>query len=113
MSTWRPSGSGGAGDQPRSLAESLNDAARSLGGADASAMNVVFRHWDTVVGPAVAERTEPLSLRSGVLLVGVTEPAWATQLRFLAVDILARLEEAAGHPVADRLEVRVRPLPGR
>ena len=112
MSTWRPFGRGDDG-MPRTLAESLDRVARSLGGRDSSVMAVVFRHWEAAVGPSVADHARPLSLRDGVLVVGVTEPGWATQLRFLSADILANLEAAAGTPVAERLEVRIRPSSGR
>ena len=111
MSTWRPFRTGDG--VPRSLSESLDRVARAIGVGDSSVMTIVFRNWEAAVGPAVAEHARPLSLRDGVLVVGVSEPAWATQLRFLAADILTRLEEAAGRPVAQRLEVRVRPSRGR
>jgi predicted nucleic acid-binding Zn ribbon protein len=109
MSTWRSSGGRGDG-LPRRLGESLNRVARALGGGDSSVMTVVFRNWEAAVGPAIAEHAQPLSLRNAVLVVGVTEPAWATQLRFLTPEILARLEEAAGRSVAERIEVRIRPF---
>lgn len=111
MSTWRPSGGGGDG-LPRRLGESLDRVARAIGGGDSSAMTVVFRHWESCVGPAIAAHAEPLSLRRDVLVVGVSEPAWATQLRFVAPEILGRLEEAAGRRVAERIEVRIRPIRG-
>jgi predicted nucleic acid-binding Zn ribbon protein len=75
-------------------------------------MTVVFRHWEAAVGSAIAEHAQPLSLRESVLVVGVDQPAWATQLRFLTPEILSRLEEAAGRPVAERIEVRIRPFKG-
>ena len=49
----------------------------------------------------------PVRLEHGVLLVEVDEPAWATQVRFLADDIRRRLREEAGVEVTS-LEVRVR-----
>ena len=112
MSTWRPSGGGGDG-LPRRLGQSLDRVARALGGGDSSAMTVVFRHWEACVGPQIAQHAQPLSLRDDVLVVGVSEPAWATQLRFVTPEILGRLEEAAGRRVAERIEVRMRPIRGR
>ena len=112
MSSWRPSGGRGDG-LPRRLGESLDRVARAIGGGDSSAMTVVFRHWEACVGASIAAHAEPLSLRGKVLVVAVTEPAWATQLRFVAADILSRLEEVAGRPVAERIEVRIRPIKAR
>ena len=44
---------------------------------------------------------------SGVLVVGVTEPGWATQLVYLESELLGRFQEALGEGVVDRVEVRV------
>ncbi|HET6963597.1 MAG TPA: DUF721 domain-containing protein [Acidimicrobiales bacterium] len=112
-STWRPFGSGtpDAG-QPRRVEESLQRISRSMGGSDAGVLGVVFSHWEEAVGPAIADHATPLSLRDGVLVVGVAESAWATQLRFLERQILDRLREAAGRDVATRIDVRVKPSGG-
>ena len=45
--------------------------------------------------------------KHGTLLVEVDDPAWATQVRYLADDITARLAEVSGVTV-ERLDVRVR-----
>lgn len=111
MSTWRPFGSGD-GAEPRRVGDSLDGVARSIGGPAPSVLSVVFSHWEEAVGPAIADHARPLSLRGEVLVVAVPDPAWATQLRFLEKDILERLSEAAGTPVAARIEVRVRPEEG-
>jgi hypothetical protein len=41
-------------------------------------------------------------------VVGVGDPAFATELRYRGGEILERIAEVVGTPVADRLEVRVR-----
>ena len=94
------------------MGESLERLTSSLGGADPGVLGVVFSHWEEAVGPGIADHATPVSLRDEVLVVAVQEAAWATQLRFLERQILERLEEAAGRPVAGRIDVRVRPAPG-
>ncbi len=42
-------------------------------------------------------------------VIGVTDPAWATQLRFLEATLLERLAGLDGAPVTT-IEVRVRPI---
>jgi len=69
---------------------------------------VVFGRWQELVGSSLAACCQPVAVRDGVLVVAITDPAWATELRFLAPSILRRVEELAGRPVASRLEVRVR-----
>jgi predicted nucleic acid-binding Zn ribbon protein len=95
--------------EPRPLAESLDRVARSLGGPGAAALGAVFAKWDDIVGPVVADHSWPISLTRGVLVIGVEEPIWHTQLTFLQVDILERLSAVAGPGAVSCVDVRVRP----
>ena len=103
---WRPLPNAGGGD-PRPIGESL-DRYANRAGSTRSVLQVVFGRWADVVGPDVAAHARPVSLKEGALVVVADDPTWASQLRWLGADLLARLAEAAGEPVADRLDVRVR-----
>jgi predicted nucleic acid-binding Zn ribbon protein len=96
------------GPGPRTVGESLDRVARSLGVPRASALTAVFSAWPELVGEAVAAHATPRRLRDGVLLVAVDQPAWATQLRWLEADLLRRLAEEVGAGVVGSLDVRVR-----
>jgi predicted nucleic acid-binding Zn ribbon protein len=76
----------------------------------ASTLSTVFASWPDMVGESVAQHSRPRSLRDGVLVVAVDEPAWATQLRWLEADLLARLEAVLGPGQVARIEVRVLPV---
>jgi predicted nucleic acid-binding Zn ribbon protein len=43
------------------------------------------------------------------LVVAVSDPAWATQLRFLERDLVERLRTELGTDAVNEIEVRVRP----
>jgi len=94
--------------EPRSIKASLDQVARSIGGPDAGSLSGLFGRWADIVGPQLAAHARPLSLSSGVLVVGVTEPAWATQLTYLEAELLGRFREALGEGVVERVEVRLR-----
>jgi len=94
--------------EPRSIKASLDQVARSIGGPDAGSLSGLFGRWADIVGPQLAAHARPLSLSSGVLVVAVTEPAWATQLTFLEAELLGRFREALGEGVVERVEVRLR-----
>ena len=94
--------------EPKSLKSSLDRVARSLGGPDAGSLSGVFGHWADIVGPQLAAHARPVSLSKGVLVVAVTEPAWATQLTYLESELVGRFREALGDGVVDRVEVRLR-----
>lgn len=109
--SWRPL-PGEGGREPQPARASLERVASRLGLGDVDALHACFAAWDGVVGEAVARHARPWSLRSGVLTVQVDHPSWATQLQFLGPTLLEALGEAAGRPVAERIEVKVgRPTP--
>lgn len=100
MSHWRPLSEPG-GPDPRPLAESLQRYRTTL--------TAVAEKWTDVAGEAVAEHARPVAVRDGALVVEVDDPAWGSQLKWLGTNLLARLTEVLGEPVADRLEIRVSP----
>lgn len=93
--------------EPRRVGESLDRVAASLGVPEAAVLPAVFGGWADLVGERVAAHARPRALRHGVLLVAVDEPAWATQLRFLEADLLARLADRLGAGAVTRIDVRV------
>ena len=103
--TWRPLP--GDGDGPRPVRESLDSFARRLGAAEAGPLAAVFARWEEIVGASVAAHARPKSIVRGALVVAVDQPGWATQLRYLAPQLVDRIVEIAGPGVVDRLEVRV------
>ena len=99
----------GKGREPRKVGDSLDRVAASLGVPHASTLSGVFASWPELVGEAVAIHARPLSLRDGTLVVAVDDPAWATQLRWLEADLVARLVDVLGEDEVVRIEVRVAP----
>ncbi len=93
------------GEGPRRVSDSLARISRDLDLAGPDAFGIVVARWAEVVGPAVAARTRPRSLRGGVLAVAVDDGAWATQLRYSEADVIARFA-AFGVPI-ERLRVTV------
>ena len=94
---------------PRPVADSLDRVVSSLGVPRASTLSQVFASWEELVGDTVAAHARPRSLRAGVLVVAVEDPAWATQLKWLEGDLVGRLNEALGEGQIERVEVRVQP----
>jgi len=93
---------------PVPIRASLDRVARRLGGPDSDALTGVFARWAELVGDQVAANCRPLSLSRGVLVVAVSDPAWATQLSYLEGDLLARFRDSLGEGVVSRVEVRQR-----
>jgi predicted nucleic acid-binding Zn ribbon protein len=103
-----------AGSDPTPLSASLDAVVRGLrgpAGPSAKAVAGVFAGWEDAVGPQVAAHARPLVLDGGRLVVEVDEPGWATQLRYLERDLIARLAPHVGGTPIDAIEVRVAPRP--
>ena len=92
--------------EPRQLKDGLDAVVRSLKVSSVDTVQGVFARWEDAVGPAVAAHVRPVKLDGAVLVVEVSEPGWATQLRYLEQDVIERLHTIAGARV-ERLEVRV------
>lgn len=91
---------------PVPISSSLDGVVRALRGPSRKAVSGVFGRWEEAVGAQVATHVKPVKLDEKVLVVEVDDPAWATQVKFLATTITQRLAEVAGVEV-DRIEVRV------
>ena len=83
----------GAGE-PKRVGASLRDVASIIGADGAVELAALGRQWASLVGEEVAAHSWPVSLRDGALTLGTDHHAWASQLRLLSGDILARLRPA-------------------
>ena len=61
--------------------------------------------WPQVVGEDIAAHAEPVSVRDGVLAVSAESTAWATQLRLMQSQILAKIAASVGHGVVTSLRI--------
>ncbi|GAB05776.1 DUF721 family protein [Gordonia amarae] len=66
---------------------------------------MVFGMWDTIVGPDIAAHAQPTLLRDKVLHVQAESTAWATQLRYIQSQVLAKIAEGVGHGVVTSLRI--------
>ena len=58
-----------------------------------------------VVGEQIAEHATPTALRDGVLSVSAESTAWATQLRMVQAQLLAKIAAAVGDGVVTSLKI--------
>lgn len=69
-------------------------------------MASVFGRWEEIVGPQVAPHVRPVGFSDGELIVEADSPAWATQMRLLAPQVLKRLGEELGAGTVRHVKVR-------
>jgi predicted nucleic acid-binding Zn ribbon protein len=94
--------------EPERVGPALDRVLRGLGAAPAGVVGSLFARWEDIVGAQLAGHARPLGLHDGVLAIGVDDPAWATQVRFLESELIRRVREVTGSAEVARVEVRVR-----
>ncbi len=67
----------------------------------------VWDVWARAVGPEVAERSQPLSVRAGRLTVAVANAAWMQQLSFLRESIRDAVNAALGVALVKEVRLRI------
>jgi predicted nucleic acid-binding Zn ribbon protein len=58
-----------------------------------------------IVGDQIAEHARPTALRDGVLSVTAESTSWATQLRIMQSELLAKIAAAVGDGVVTSLKI--------
>jgi predicted nucleic acid-binding Zn ribbon protein len=101
----RWSGPGPDGRDPQRLGGAARDLAKKHGWSSRVAEGAVFGHWPAVVGQQIAEHATPTVLRDGVLNVSAESTAWATQLRIIQAQVLAKIAAAVGDGVVTTLKI--------
>jgi len=94
-------------NDPQPLSRGIDRLLSSLRGGSRQTTVTVFSRWEELVGQPVATHVRPVKIDLGTLVVEVDDPAWATQMKFLESDLLARLNTGATQRV-ERLEIKVR-----
>lgn len=102
----RWSGAGADERDPQSLGRIAARMATQFGWSDRLAGGHVFGRWATLVGEDVAEHAQPVSLTDGELVVRASSTAWATQLRLLQRQLLAKIASGVGHGVVKRMKIQ-------
>ena len=92
---------------PKRLGDSLEHLLGNLNAPSVDVLDVVFRAWGSIVGPDLAEHTRPSSIDGDLLNVHASDPAWATEFRWLEAEVVKRLAEATGTDRIRRVHVRV------
>jgi predicted nucleic acid-binding Zn ribbon protein len=92
--------------QPVHIGAALAELARSLGIDDTLRRHALLAAWADVVGEQIARVTEPQRIDNGVLFVHVKTAPWRAELSIRRMDILKKLNDAAGAKVVRDIRFR-------
>jgi predicted nucleic acid-binding Zn ribbon protein len=96
-----------AHDEPVPLRDAVAKVGAELGMPAPDVLSVLTAHWSEIVGPVVAAHARVRSVRDGACTIEVDGPAWATQLRYAANEVLGRANEHCGEGVLASVKVVV------
>ena len=99
-----------AADEPIGLADALERVLGSLGAPPADLLSTVFHRWEEVVGADVARHCRPVAVESDRLVVVASDPSWASEVKWLAEQVLARVNELSSTDRLRSVVVRVAPV---
>ena len=105
----RPTGVPGEPTDPVVVGDALAAVSAELGLADPGVVGELVDRWAEVVGAAIAENARLRAVRGSTLTIAVESGAWATELRYLESEILARVAAIVGDGVIDTVRVVVVP----
>lgn len=100
------SGPGPSSRDPVQAGIAVEHLVDGAGWAPTLAVHAVTGRWDQIVGATVADHSRVESFTDGVLTVRCDSTAWATQLRMLVGDLMARLTQEAGDGVVTSIVVK-------
>ena len=92
---------------PIPLRDAVDAVTRDLGMPPPDALSRVADAWTSVAGTALAAHSRVRSVRNGEAVIEVDGPAWATQIRYLAKDLVEGLDGALGGRAITSLKVVV------
>jgi predicted nucleic acid-binding Zn ribbon protein len=101
----RWSGPGPDVRDPQPLGRVVSDLAKKRGWSAQVAEGTVLGQWPSVVGQEIADHATPIALNDKVLSVAAESTAWATQLRMMQAQLLAKIAAAVGNGVVTSLRI--------
>jgi predicted nucleic acid-binding Zn ribbon protein len=90
---------------PQPLGRAARELAKKRGWLARVAEGTVLGQWSSVVGQQIADHATPTALVDGVLSVTAESTAWATQLRIMQGQLLARIAAAVGNGVVTSVKI--------
>jgi predicted nucleic acid-binding Zn ribbon protein len=93
-------------DDPQPLGTAIQGLLNDQGWQAAAAVGSVFGRWPEIVGAEMAAHTRPDRLDGDELVVIADSTAWATQVRWLAKDLIRTLNAELGSGIVSKVKIR-------
>jgi predicted nucleic acid-binding Zn ribbon protein len=81
------------GRDPKPIADTIDVLSGELGWSAPLSQSDLLSSWAEVAGEETAKHSEPIAIEKGMLQVRCESTAWATQLRMMRTQLIARIAE--------------------
>ncbi len=90
----------------QSIGQAIDEMLEAYGLKQKFIEHKLISSWDNIMGPTIANRTENLFFRNGVLHVKLNSSVLRNELSLAKTKIIAMLNEAAGQEVVKEIILR-------
>lgn len=90
----------------KSIGEAVADFIRGQGFEKRLKEADLFRLWPRIVGEVISERSRPVSIERGRLVVHVDDSSWRNELSLMEPEIKDKLNRALGGTVVESIVFR-------
>lgn len=93
--------------RPEEVGDLLPGLVRERGWGDRLEASTVTARWAEIVGPDLAQRCRPVRVAGRTLVVEAVDRTWATQLRYMTTQIVARTNAVVGRELVKEARITV------
>ena len=97
-----------AGQGPRPMKAGVERVLRHLNAPETDVVQSIFSEWSALVGELIGAHSRPVDVADGILVIEADDPAWASELGWLADDLVGRLRDRLDTNEINEIRVRVR-----
>ncbi|VAX23596.1 hypothetical protein MNBD_NITROSPINAE02-934 [hydrothermal vent metagenome] len=91
--------------KPKSMAESLDAALRSINRVNVIYLLKIEREWENIVGRTLAGVSGPVKLSQGKLVLFVREPVWIDSMMYLKTMIIQKVNDLFPGNIVTRIHM--------
>ena len=89
-----------------SLGSALHDAFDQYGLKSKIREREIFLHWEEIVGSAIAKQSEPVRVKSGRLLIRVSNAVWRQELLQMRTELIRKINHHLGVDIVKEIIFR-------
>lgn len=94
---------------PETLGSTLERFLKHMGAPPARTLTNLEGCWHEIVGPALAERTRPIEVIDGVLVIGCDDANWGSQIGWMDAQIKERFAATFEGAEIRRIQLKMGP----